>query len=206
MSAVPTSNLPETCAVAFKEWEGVCDALEWGVQSIILRKGGIEEGPGGFTPEHPAFWLYPTRVHQAQQGLKPFAAADADADRVSEGSVALSALAVVERIGLLDRVEFLPALDALHVWTAETVEKRFHYRKPGLWVLGVRVYRVPDRVVLPVTPEHAGCKTWVPLERPLPTRGATPVLDEATFQSRIDRLKAVLEGGTAGPTGAGQSL
>ncbi len=57
-----TSGIPESCAVAFKEWADVCAALLDGRQSLILRKGGIEEGPGGFRPEHAAFWLYPTRT------------------------------------------------------------------------------------------------------------------------------------------------
>ena len=63
---------PESCAVAFKEWAGVCDALIEGRQTIIIRKGGISEGagPGVFVPEHAEFWLYPTWVHQAEQGLR----------------------------------------------------------------------------------------------------------------------------------------
>jgi hypothetical protein len=193
MQADTTNLIPDACAVAFKEWEGVCSALERGEQSIILRKGGIEEGPGGFVPEYPAFWLYPTRVHQAQQGLKPGTETiEGREESAPAGSVALGALAVVDLIGLVDRPEILPALDALHVWTAETVLKRFHYKRPGLWVLGVRVYKAPDPFVLPVTPEYAGCKTWVPLGRPLPTRGVSPVLDADDFQARTDRLRAVL--------------
>ena len=62
--------LPDSCSVAFKEWAGVCDALADGRQSLILRKGGIAEGPRGFVPEHSTFWLYPTRVHEAGQGLR----------------------------------------------------------------------------------------------------------------------------------------
>jgi hypothetical protein len=193
MPSDATGPIPDACAVAFKEWEGVCSALERGEQSIILRKGGIEEGPGGFVPEYPAFWLYPTRVHQGQQGLKPGTQPAGGREPASpEGAVALGALAVVDGIGLVDRAETLPALDALHVWTEETVLKRFHYKRPGLWVLGVRVYTIADPFVLPVTPEHAGCKTWVPLGRPLPTRGASPVLDADDFQGRMDRLRAVL--------------
>ena len=66
------SLLPKTCRVAFKEWAGVCDALIEGRQTVIIRKGGISEtaGPGEFDLEHPEFWLYPTWVHQAEQGLR----------------------------------------------------------------------------------------------------------------------------------------
>ncbi len=67
----------ESCAIAFKEWASVCDALLAGRQTIILRKGGISEGkaPGTFVPEHSQFWLYPTWVHQAEQGVRESPAA-----------------------------------------------------------------------------------------------------------------------------------
>lgn len=181
---------PETCAVAFKEWAGICEALAAGRQSLILRKGGIAEGPGGFVPEHPVFWLYPTRVHEAEQGLR--AGPPAPPDDSPAGTVTLRALAVVASIGFVDRPELLPALADLHIWTEETVAKRFHYRKPGLWVLGVRVYRRPEPAHLAVAPEHAGCKSWVPLDPPVDASGAVPALDEAESARRLDRLRAVL--------------
>src|SRR6185437_14625805 len=148
------------------------------------------EGPGGFRPEHDAFWLYPTRVHQAQQGLKPEAARPADPPApVPDGTVALRALAVVALAGRIDRPERLAGLDDLHVWTAETVESRFRYRRPGLWVLGVRVFRRDEPMTIPLTPEHAGCKTWVPLDAELTTAGLAPVLEPGAFQERMDRLR-----------------
>jgi len=51
-------------AIALKEWAAVCAALESGRQTILLRKGGIDEGPRGFRIEYPEFWLYPTQFHQ----------------------------------------------------------------------------------------------------------------------------------------------
>ena len=184
-----TSHPPETCAFAFKEWAGVCAALESGRQSVILRKGGIEEGPGGFVPDHEAFWLYPTRVHQTQQGLKH---PDPPDEHTPEGKVRLRALAVVRRVERVESLETLQTLDDLHVWTAETVEARFRYRAPGLWVLGVRVYRTAQPFEIEVTPEHAGCKTWVPLDPPLSTRGATLVLRDDAFRDELRRLDARL--------------
>ena len=38
------------------------DALGRGEQIIILRKGGIHEGRGGFQVDQPEFWLFPTPV------------------------------------------------------------------------------------------------------------------------------------------------
>src|SRR5262249_22627308 len=93
------SRQPESCAIPFKEWAGVCDALIQGRQSLIVRKGGIREGagPGEFVPEHAAFWLYPTWVHQAEQGLRPIAPAVAPVHQHGpDGSVPILAFARVE--------------------------------------------------------------------------------------------------------------
>ena len=193
MSADTACPYPDVCAVAFKEWEGVCQALLSGRQSLILRKGGIKEGPGGFQPEHNAFWLYPTLVHQAQQGLKPILhASPATTASPSDDEVEIRGLAVVERIGLVERLTKLEELAPLHVWTAETIEKRFHYRQPGLYVLGVRIYRRGDPWRVPVTAEHAGCKTWVPLGEGLKTTALAPVLDAASHEETMRVLGAVL--------------
>lgn len=187
--------LPAAQGVAFKEWHGVCRALEAGDQSIILRKGGIDEAAGEFTPEHPAFWLYPTHVHEHQQGLR-----DEQANRESDLAmdptvVHISTMAVVALIGRIERAEALSELEDLHVWTPETVEKRFHYRRPGLWVLGVRVYRRDTPWEIAMTPAQAGCKTWVDIDPPLETSGLAPVLARDVFAARIDRLRSILATG-----------
>jgi hypothetical protein len=187
--AAMTNALPDSCAVAFKEWAGVCDALRSGRQSLILRKGGVSEGPGGFRPEHPAFWLYPTHVHEAEQGLRtPSSTPIVE----TPGAVAIDALAVVEWTGRVERPEQLESIEGLHDWTDETVRKRFHYRSPGLWALAVRIYRRAEPRSLPVTLEHLGCKTWVPLGTPWPTTGLAPVLDDDESLGRLDRLRSVL--------------
>jgi hypothetical protein len=184
------ARLPATCGVAFKEWAGVCDALAAGRQVVILRKGGIAEGPGGFAPEHPAFWLYPTRVHEAEQGLR--AEPVTPTPPPPAGSVDLRALAVVAELGYLDHPEALPGLAEFHVWTEPTARKRFDYRRPGLWVLGVRVFVQPEPLRIEETPAFAGCKSWVPLDEPLPTSGLRPVLDDEAFARQMDRLRGVL--------------
>jgi hypothetical protein len=181
--------IPDTCAIAFKEWAGICDALASGRQPMILRTGGIEEGPRGFVPEHPVFWLYPTFVHEGDQGLKAGTTTRKPDD---PGVVSISALAVVESVDRVDELETLLGLDTLHAWTEETVRKRFEYRRPGLWVLGVRVYKRDEPWRVEVTPAQLGCKSWVPLERPLDARGLTPARSEAEASADRARLAAAL--------------
>lgn len=182
---------PLACGTAFKEWAGVCEALTDGRQSIILRKGGIAEDSGGFTPEHSLFWLYPTHVHEAEQGLRLPPNPD-PSSRPSTDAVAVRTLVETGPIWWVDRHEQLSALEEFHVWTEETVDKRFRYRKPGLWVLGVRVYRRDEPFLIPVTPEHAGCKTWVPLDPPLDTVGVAPVLVDQEYHRVMDRIRSTM--------------
>jgi hypothetical protein len=187
--------LSESCAVGFKEWAGVCDALIAGRQRIVIRKGGISEsgGPGVFVPEHPQFWLFPTWVHQAEQGLRRSAGEFPVTHRsAGDGSIPICALVRVDLIGLVEREETLPSLEEFHVFTAETITKRFHYRRPGLWIMGARVWRREPRFTLVPTPEQAGCKTWVTLDEPFATTGLTPVLDDADWAVTRERLRSIL--------------
>lgn len=181
MSPQDPFPLPTHCPVAFKEWQGVCEALAEGRQSLILRKGGIAEGPTGFVPEHQLFWLYPTHVHQADQGLKqPVSNSPPD----PEGIVTLHSLALVSLIARVETLDRLLALEPFHVWTPETVEKRFHYRTPGLWVLGVRIFHAQHPIPIAVTPTTSAAKPgspWTPL---LPPSASSPLSTPKSSSTR----------------------
>jgi hypothetical protein len=187
-----------TCAIAFKEWAGVCDALFAGRQSLIVRKGGISEtaGPGVFTPEHSEFWLYPTWVHQAQQGLRAEASGESAPahEARADQSVPIRVLVRIELTGFIESERKLPALEAMHIFTPETIVKRFRYRQPGLWILGARAWRHDPGFTIAATPEHAGCKTWVKLDEPLPTTGLSAVLDQYQWETERERLLTILAG------------
>ncbi len=180
-----TRTLPACCGVAFKEWSGVCQALTDGRQCLIVRKGGIAEENGRFRPEHDAFWLYPTRLHEDQQGLRAPQANSEVSPPPPDGFVNLRALAIVTLVAYLDRLDQIEALADFHVWSQETIRQRFAYRRPGLWALGVRVYRRPEPIQVELRPEHSGCKSWVSLGRPLSTERLDPVLDEEAFALRM---------------------
>jgi hypothetical protein len=189
------NRLPASCGIAFKEWASVCDALLAGRQTIILRKGGISEGtaPGHFVPEHSEFWLYPTWVHQAEQGVRErVPGSDATCSVPGDGQLQISALVRVELVGYVRSDQSLSLLEEHHILTRETVLNRFHYRQPGLWVLAARVWRKEPCHEIAPTPEHAGCKTWVKLVEALSTGGVAPVLDDVTWTERLDRIRAAL--------------
>src|SRR5437764_136517 len=129
---------------AFREWAVICQALAEGQQALILRKGGIAEGKDGFKLEHTRFWLFPTYTHQQRDGIQPEAVPlleKAEAERPAAGDVRIAHFAEV--LGVY-HVHDLPAalmIGGLHLWSEETVSKRFLYRRPGLYVLPVRVFR-----------------------------------------------------------------
>jgi hypothetical protein len=179
-----------------KEWAVICRALAEGRQAQILRKGGIEEPAGTFHLEHRRFWLYPTYVHQQRAGVKPQALPlleQAEAERPAAGVVRLAHFAEVAGIYQLHNLAAALAVDRLHLWSEETVRGRFAYRRPGLNVLPVRVYRAAQAVELPEEPSYAGCRSWVDLGRPLPTDGAVPVLSDEAFRDVVRALEGLID-------------
>jgi hypothetical protein len=185
-----------TLSVAFKEWAVIAQALAAGRQALILRKGGIAEERGGFRVEHARFWLYPTYVHQQEAGVVAEALPlleEARRERPAEGIVRLGHYALVPCVYHVDDLDKLLRLEGLHLWSRQTVEARFHYRSPGLFVLPVRIYRAAQVHDLPETAGYTGCKSWVALDRELSTEGATPVLTEEAFDAVVNTLDRLLE-------------
>ena len=130
-------------ATALKEWAVICRALETGRQTLLLRKGGIAEGAGGFRAEHDRFWLYPTQFHQSADQLSPeFASLLCDIDqlRTSDGRIVVRTFAHVEQVAYLTSLEQVLSLRGLHGWSEAVVEQRFHYKKPGVYLFVVRVF------------------------------------------------------------------
>lgn len=180
---------------AFKEWAVICKSLAEGRQSIIVRKGGIAETDGTFQLEQQRFWLYPTYTHQQQTGIQPEARElldQVEAERPPAGRVRLSHFAEVD--GIYHVKALLPAqlLAHLHIWSEDTVAQRFAYRQPGLYVLAVRVYRVPTATELPELASYQGCRSWVELAQALPTQGAVPVLTAQALQDVHQSLDLLL--------------
>jgi hypothetical protein len=179
----------------FKEWAAICEALAQGKQALILRKGGIAEPSGAFEIEHTRFWLFPTYLHQDKNGLQEEAwplLERAEAQRPKAGIVPLSHFAEVTGIYRILDLPLALVLQHLHLWSKETVARRFAYRVPGLLVLVVRVWRVPQVIELPDTEYYQGCRSWVELERELPTEGARPVLSEEDLQDVHRQLDVLL--------------
>src|SRR5207249_395739 len=148
-----------------------------------------------FRVEHTRFWLYPTYTHQQRDGVRAEALPlleQVEAERPPSGTVRLSHFAEVT--GIYHVHDLLPALMLahLHFWSEETVRKRFAYRAPGLYVLPVRVYRAAETFELSETAYYQGCRSWIELERELPTEGAMPVLSDEAMRDLHHNLDVLL--------------
>ena len=178
---------------AFKEWAIVVDALGRGEQIVILRKGGIHEGKGGFQVEHPRFWLFPTLFHQQRESVITTAQERFDViapQFPSEGKIRIEFLAEVADWRRIESLEQAHAFRGQHIWRDEVIAERFEWgRSKNIFALAVRVFRIPEPVELPTVASYGGCKSWIDLEPDLPTKEAEPVLKDTAFAEKLERFR-----------------
>ncbi len=182
---------------AFKEWAVACKAMGEGRQTLLIRKGGIREEGGVFTVNDPEFFLLPTYEHQNASLLQPEFVSRLEAIQSAPhdpDTVTLAVYAVVDTIAVARDEEQVNALAGEHIWNPTYVKQRFDFNPyDPLYLILLRVYRLPEPVTLPMRPEYVGCKSWITLERPLSTQGAVPAIPDAEFARRRAALLARLE-------------
>jgi hypothetical protein len=181
---------PTSLQIALKEWASVCAALESGRQIMLLRKGGIYESAGEFELENREFLLFPTYLHQNLTMLKPEAHAGFEPRTTEPQQIRLSAAGVVTDIIPVRSRAQIDALNEEHIWAEPLIDMRFNYKSENpLYLLLVRTYQLHEPVMVANTPAYAGCKSWVPLEQPIATGDALPVLDDVMYEFRRKKLK-----------------
>lgn len=182
-------------SVALKEWAVICHELAAGRQIVLLRKGGIREPSGGFALEHREFFLFPTYVHENTDEVVPrvrATLAEVATAAPPGGILRLHLYATVESVTGVENLESLRRLDGQHALAWPAVERRFHYRRPGLHVIALRVYRLPRALEVPSLFRYDGCRSWVMLDDELPVTGAVPVLSDDAFRPSLDALRQAL--------------
>ena len=184
--------------IAFKEWAVVVDALGRGEQVLILRKGGLAEGRGGFRVEHERFLLFPTLFHQQRAQVVP--AAQARYDELAPAlpgpeTLRLELFAEVVAWRKLASLADAERLRGQHIWRDEVIAERFDWGKEqSIHALALRVWRLPRRGELPMLPGYGGCKSWIETAEEIPTEGSVPVLDDVAFAARLAAFTAALGG------------
>ena len=193
---------------AFKEWAIVVDALGRGEQIIILRKGGISEGRGGFKLEQSRFLLFPTLFHQQRESVIP-AAQDRYA-AIAPGFPApdrlrLECWAEVAQVHKLHSFADAQALRGQHIWRDEVIAERFDWgRDKAIFALAIRVFRLPQTVELPMVAAYGGCKSWIEVEREIDTEASSPVLSDVEFVRRLAAFRDALGKPAAAQSDASQ--
>ncbi len=182
-----------TTSPAFKEWHVIVEALGAGAQTLILRKGGIAEGRGGFKPEHERFWLFPTQYHEQVASTKPEAEKYSRFDPPTKLDIPLKYYAEITDAVFLEDPEALAVLEPFHLWTPETIQERFDWSKQsGVHLLVLRVYR--SRLVrrLKDSKDYGGCKSWIQVPVDLDQALGDPVMADEEFRTRRSRLLAAI--------------
>ena len=188
--------LPES-KIAFKEWAVIINALAQGKQSIILRKGGVEEKNKEFKIEHHEFFLFPTYEHQDPSDLKLTVHSDLDwtiRNRGEENTAAIRYYVCAEKIFRIRDENLIPKISPLHVWSDDEIRKRFHYGKEkGIYLILVRVFELLFPHMIQITSQYAGCKSWVELEKPLPIYNPMPRISDFQFNEIRKQITQILE-------------
>ena len=189
-----------TIATALKEWASVVNALIEGRQVLLLRKGGLTDRRG-FTVQDDEFLLYPTRLHQQAEFIKPEHVA---AFRVSArmaptaGIVRFNCYAVVHRSVAVASRDALERLDDHHIWNQRFLDQRLKWQPESpACVLFLRVYRLGELVEVPEQRRYRGCRSWVTLEEPLSILDAEPALSDTAFHQAVESAEAAMAGATA---------
>ena len=187
-------------AVAFKEWWLICDALAAGIQSVILRKGGIAEGQRGFYFKHDRFWLYPTQFHTQKALISSASMNQVAASRYQETSpdigepILLDLFATIERKKKIDHWETVKKLENFHIWNEEIIRERFNYEKnSSLWFAFIRVYRTENPLFLQMNRSFQGCRSWIKLpDEAERDRAFHPILSDEKFAKLLTAIEQIL--------------
>ncbi len=190
---MPSSIAPPLPACGFKEWSLVCEALGTGAQSIILRKGGIHEGRGGFFWKHDRFFLFPTHFHE-QAVHFPWTGGSAGAEAKSDESPhSLTLFAEVifkHQLTAWDEVE---RLRPFHHWTTETIRERFDYTEnAGISLAFLRVWKAEPAWTFPHETRYGGCRSWLDLPEVPREVTLSPVLDDAACAEQLAAVRHAL--------------
>ena len=182
---------------AFKEWAVVVDALEQGEQCLILRKGGLVEGRGGFQVDQTRFLLFPTQFHQQRAQVLPPAQRrfdELEPTFPATDEILIQGWAEVVAWRKLASLAAAERLRGFHIWRDEVIADRFDWgRELAIHVLILRVYRLSRPWKGPLLPAYGGCKSWIEIAEEVDTEGSQPVLDDGAFTAGFGRLAALLD-------------
>lgn len=185
---------------ALKEWAAVCKGLEEGKQIILLRKGGIMERRQGFELRHNDFYIFPTYEHQSRVFLREEYVKDYDSILREGHSNNLNNIRLYARVVLVKETtnrKVVHNLYDFHIWNEKYINARMDY-SPGkpMSILFLRIHKLKTDLHLALSPEQAGCKSWIDIHslnmEDLLNNVGEPVLDDDIFNEKLMQLKEAL--------------
>ncbi len=182
----------------------VCEALDRGHQTIILRKGGIHEGRAGFAFDHKEFFLFPTLFHEQEKHLRGSGSTSAEPENQDQAeycpgdAVAISCWAQLISVWNLNCWETIKELEPFHIWSRETIRDRFDWSKspdsqPGIKMALVRIFRLVQPLKIEYQKSHGGCRSWLKLDGVASgsQQAHNPVLGDRAFASVLHKLTQI---------------
>lgn len=149
---------------ALKEWAPLCKAIGKGKQTVLFRKGGIQEPL--FQPKHSMFLLFPTSFHTDTQLLKQDAQMEYEEDCLfdpkKQNKLAFSIVAKITAAWHTTEPFIVSALESLHICGDAFLEKRLRWRSSSpLTVLELRAYKLTTPLIVEPCDDYWGCFSWV---------------------------------------------
>lgn len=185
---------------ALKEWAIAVNALETGRTIVLLRKGGIRE-QGRFTIAQNQVLLYPTYEHQQPHLLKDDY--QSQVQPVSSGwhpdQVQIGSVADITHIFQVSEAAVLNALLPFHIWNSQFAAERFQWKpKSPLYVLLLRVSKLPQPQIIAYRADYGGCRSWIDLEVAIDLDNATPVLSDQAYSDQVEKVQKIVSNSTLG--------
>ncbi|OKH25646.1 hypothetical protein NIES593_04755 [Hydrococcus rivularis NIES-593] len=180
---------------AFKEWAVAVNALEAGKTIMLLRKGGIREVGGRFQVQYERVLLYPTYEHQKPYLLKPEYAGRVTP--VASGwhpeTVRIGSWAEISDVFCVSKASVVDRLLPYHIWNERLASDRFNWKpRQPLYVLLLRVYRLPQPQMVSYSQEYGGCKSWIELLQSISLEGSLPVFDDSQYEQRVEEIRKII--------------
>jgi len=182
---------------ALKEWSVAVDALAEGETMLLLRKGGIKESGGSFRAQAEQVVLFPTFEHQKAELLKP--EYQSAVQPVAQGwhpqAITLKAWAEITNIFLTHEEEKVAALADFHIWQPDLAQSRLKWKaKQPLYVLALRVYRLPEPVTVAWDEAYGGCRSWVTLVEDVvgEKKDGLAAIASSDYQARVAAIAQLL--------------
>jgi hypothetical protein len=185
--------LRSTANRALKEWASVVQAVREGIQTILLRKGGIEEEGGTFQVAHDEFVFFPTYEHQSPDSLAPRYQRLIAPYQVDAPTLTIDTYARVLEVHPIRRISHLEPFTHLHIWSPAFLAERFRYRpEDPMWLILFQGFRLEQPVAIPKDPSYAGCRSWVTLGQSVPTASARPILSQRRLAEVQQSVRTII--------------